>query len=281
VSRALALAGFLAILGAGAGAFMTEWLVAWMLYHPEPGISAGFAPRDAPVPVEEVFLETQDDVRLHSFYVPAPGATRALLYLHGNAGNASHRLPLAVLLARTGTNVWLLDYRGYGRSEGSPSEAGLYEDARAALAHLVDARGFDPRRVVLFGSSLGGAVALHVAQDRELGGVILESTFDRLAAVAAAHFGPLAGWVVGGRYDSLAKIARLRAPLLFLHGDRDEVVPFALGRRLFDAAPGPKGFATLRGAGHNDIPQVAGAHWLEQIRRFLDQVAPPGATSSR
>ena len=265
-----------AILAAGlllaAGVGMRGWIVDRMLFLPTPGVDV--TPERLGIAAEEVFLTTEDRVRIHAFTVSAPGATRAILYLHGNAGNASHRLPIGALLAGLGAHVLLLDYRGYGRSEGRPDEAGVYADARAGLRHLVERRGLPERRVVLFGSSLGGAVAVDLAQDRSLAGVVLESTWSSLADAAANAFGPLARAFTRGRFDSMRKIGRLRSPLLFFHGDRDDIVPVALGRRLFDAAPEPKAFETLRGAGHNDTILVGGRAYLERIQRFLDEVAP-------
>jgi len=253
VSRTLAVFALLAILVAGFS--MRDWLVGQMLYHPSPGVD--FRPEDFGITAEEVFLTTEDGVRIHAFDLPSPGASRALLFLHGNAGNASHRLPNAAMLQRLGIHVLLLDYRGYGRSEGRPEEAGLYADGRAGLAYLTQKRGFPEQRIVLFGRSLGGAVAVDLAQDRELAGLILESTFSSLADAASA-----------------GKIVRARAPLLFFHGDRDEIIAYDLGRRLFEAAPEPKAFETLRGAGHNDTVQIGGAPYFERIRRFIDEVAP-------
>ena len=246
-------------------------LVDRMIFQPTPG--ADLRPADVGVPGEDVFLRTEDGVRVHAFWLPAPGASRALLFLHGNAGNASHRLPNAALLVRLGIHVLLADYRGYGLSEGSPSEEGVYADARAALRHLVDERGIPERRVVVFGRSLGGAVAVDLARERDLGGLILESTFPSAGEVARSFLGPLA-LLAGRRFDSAAKIGRVRCPLLFFHGDRDTVVPFALGRRLFERAPGPKAFETIRGAGHNDTVEIGGTPYLERIGRFLDEVAP-------
>jgi fermentation-respiration switch protein FrsA (DUF1100 family) len=251
---------------------IAQRLVERVIFQPSPGID--YAPAQLGIDAEEIRLTTEDGVRIHAFYLPAPGgASRALLFLHGNAGNASHRLPNAALLAGLGVDVLLLDYRGYGVSEGTPSEAGVYADARAGLAWLVEERGFPTERIVLFGRSIGGAVAVDLAQDRPLAGVVLESTFSSLRALARGFAGPLGGLLVRG-FDSEAKIARARAPLLFFHGDRDEIVDFSLGRALFDLAPSPKAFETLRGAGHNDTVERGGRTYLARIRSFLDEVAP-------
>ena len=250
-------------------------LVDRLIFQPSPGVDV--QPEELGVAAEEVFLETEDDVRIHAFYLSAPGASRAMLFFHGNAGNASHRLPNAVDLLRLGTHVLLLDYRGYGRSGGSPTERGVYADARAGLAHLIEARGIPENRIVVFGRSLGGAVAVDLAQDRRLAGLILESSFSSLSDMARVLMGPLkllAQPLTRDRFDSLAKISRVHAPLLFFHGDRDTIVPFELGRRLFDGAPEPKAFETIAGAGHNDTTLVGGRPYFERIRRFLNEVAP-------
>jgi fermentation-respiration switch protein FrsA (DUF1100 family) len=183
-------------------------------------------------------------------------------------------LPNAAALAQLGSHVLLLDYRGYGLSEGVPSEAGVYADARAGLAHVVERIGIPATRTVIFGRSLGGAVAVDLAQDREIAGLILESTFASAAAVAESAFGGSFAWLARNRFDSERKITRLRAPLLFFHGDRDEIVAHRLGRRLFESAPEPKTFETIRGAGHNDTVEVGGRAYFERIRLFLDEVAP-------
>lgn len=260
------------LIAVGGIALVWSRLVEGMIFHPTPG--AELRPEQLGLAGEDVFLETEDGVRVHAFWLPAEGASRALLFLHGNAGNASHRLPNARELVRLGIHVLLLDYRGYGLSEGRPSEAGVYADARAALAHLRDARGVPDSRSVLFGRSLGGAVAVELARGRELAGVVLESTFSSMRDVARLHFGPL-GALSGSRFESAAKIGEMRSPLLFIHGDRDEIVAHELGRRLFERAPEPKSFETLAGAGHNDTVQVGGRAYFERIRAFLDRVAPP------
>jgi fermentation-respiration switch protein FrsA (DUF1100 family) len=253
------------------GIILWDRLVDGMIFHPSPG--ADLRPEQVGLAGEDVFLETQDGVRIHGFWLPAEGATRAFLFLHGNAGNASHRLPNAAELVRLGAHVLLLDYRGYGLSEGRPSEAGVYDDARAGLAHLMQTQGLEEGRVVVFGRSLGGAVAVDLVQERGIAGLILESTFTSVADMARELLPPAAPFV-GGRFDSESKISGLRAPLLYFHGDRDEIVPYALGRKLFEAAPEPKTFETLHGAGHNDTVLVGGRPYFERIRRFLDRVAP-------
>lgn len=253
--------------------FVLGRLVDGMIFYPEPG--RDLRPEDVGIRGEEVYLSTEDGVRIHTFFLPSPGASRAILFLHGNAGNASHRLPNAAELVRLGSHVLLLDYRGYGLSEGSPSESGVYADARAGLAYLEEEVGIPVERVVVFGRSLGGAVAVDLVQDRPVAALILESTFPSVSAMAARLFGFSLGPLAPVRFDSTRKIHRLRAPLLFFHGDRDEIVPYELGQQLFEAAPEPKTFETIRGAGHNDTVQVGGRKYFERIRQFLDEVAPP------
>jgi len=252
--------------------FVWGRLVERMIFYPEPG--AALRPEQFGIAGEDVRIRTEDGVRIQGFYLPAEGATRTILFLHGNAGNASHRLPNAAELVRLHAHVLVLDYRGYGLSEGSPSESGVYADARAGLTDLIERSGVPETRTVLFGRSLGGAVAIDLAQERNLAGVIVESTFSSAADVAARAFGSPFAWLARGTFDSTEKISRVRAPLLFFHGDRDEIVDFSLGRRLFDAAPHPKTFETIRGAGHNDTVEVGGRGYFERIRRFLDEVAP-------
>ena len=217
-----------------------------------------------PTGVEERFFLAEDGPRLHAWYAPPRGAGPVLLWSHGNAGNIDSRRPLLMALAARGLGVLAYDYRGYGRSEGSPSEAGVYRDAAAAFDGLV-ASGSDPATIVCFGESLGGAVSIEVATRRRCGAVIVVSTFTRLADVARRHYGPL-GALAGARFDSLARIPRVTAPVLVAHGDRDEIVPFELGERLFAATPAPKRFFRIGGADHNDALGHPGV--LDTIAQF-------------
>ncbi len=215
---------------------------------------------------EDVWLRTADGVRVHAWWIAPPGAQLATLFLHGNAGNVSHRIEHIREITAAGSALLLLDYRGYGRSEGRPTEKGLYADADAAYLHLT-ASGWKPEQIVLHGESLGSAVAVDLASRRPCAGLVLETPFTTTRDVAARVLpvlGPLLIW----SYNSKAKIARVRAPLLIMHGDRDEVIPFALGRALFDAAREPKSFWAIPGGGHNDVIAAAGPAYREKLQAF-------------
>jgi pimeloyl-ACP methyl ester carboxylesterase len=234
-------------------------------------------PGDLGLAFEDLRLTTEDGVAIHAFYLPPPGEPRwTVLFAHGNAGNVSHRLDRALLLqARLGAAVLLFDYRGYGRSEGSPDEEGTYRDARAAHRWLVEEKRLPPERLVLFGESLGSAVALDLALSRPCRALVLESPFASIPAMARAVYPFLPLWpLVRTRYDNEAKARRLGVPLLVLHGERDEVVPFAQGRRVFEAAPGEKRFFAIPRAGHNDTYVAGGEAYWDAIRDFLGESRP-------
>jgi len=219
----------------------------------------------------DVWFETDDGVALHGWWVP--GRTDLTwLWLHGNAGNIGHRLEnIAVLHERLGVSVFIFDYRGYGQSGGRPSEAGLYRDAAAALAQVRGLPGANPERVVLFGRSLGAAVAVELATREPVHGLILESPFTSVRAMAHVAFPyvPL-GPFLRTRFDSLAKVPGLRVPLLILHSPTDEVVPYAQGEELFAAAPEPKRFHAIGGgAGHNDSYLRGGEAYWQALGDFL------------
>jgi pimeloyl-ACP methyl ester carboxylesterase len=192
-----------------------------LVFRPGRGRSRDLATLD--FRFEDAWLEAEDGVRLHAFWLPDTSARpteRALLLLHGNAGDATRRLPNADRQRRLGADVLLLDYRGYGRSEGRPTEAGIYADARAALDHLTKQRGIAAERIVVFGSSLGSAVAVDLARGRELAGLVVESGFPDMAAIARSFIGIGFQRWLGRKLASASKITELRCPLLFVHGGR-------------------------------------------------------------
>jgi fermentation-respiration switch protein FrsA (DUF1100 family) len=220
---------------------------------------------------QELSLRAEDGVRLHGWFLPVKDSRGSVLVSHGNAGNISHRLDRALLIqSRLRRDVLLFDYRGYGRSEGSPDEPGTYRDARAAYAWLRE-HGQAAERIVIFGESLGSAVALELALSNPARALVLESPFTSIPDMARAVYPFLPVWpLVRTRYDNLAKVPRLRMPLLVLHGDRDDVVPFAQGRRVFEAAPEPKRFFAIPGAHHNDTYLVGGEAYWRAVANFLE-----------
>jgi fermentation-respiration switch protein FrsA (DUF1100 family) len=242
------------------------------IYFPMRGHDA--TPSGLGLPHEDVWLAAEDGVRIHGWYLPVREARWVTLVSHGNAGNISHRLDRALLMqARLRSSVFLYDYRGYGASEGSPDEAGTYRDARAAYRYLVEEKGVKPDTLVLFGESLGSAVALELALARPAAALVLEAPFTSVADVArTTPLAPLAPFV-RTRYESLGRVPRLAMPLLVMQGDRDEVIPPALGRRLFDAAPEPKSYYAIPGAGHNDTYLVGGDAYWRALSGFLEAVA--------
>ena len=224
-------------------------------------------PRNHGLAHEDVEPRTADGERLHGWWIAATAAFRLghLIHFHGNAGNVSHRLAEASALSAAGFDVLLFDYRGYGRSTGRPHEEGLYHDARAALAAVRERRGVDPSRIFYLGESLGGAVALALALERPPRGLVLQSTFTGIRDMARRHYALVPAFLIPDAYPSLARISRLRAPLLVIHGERDLIVPFSHGQRLFAAAPEPKRWHPVAGAGHNDLLSVAGSGYAAAI----------------
>ena len=213
---------------------------------------------------------TSEEHRLHGWFIPGQGDV-TWLWMHGNGGNISHRLEnIAMLNDRLGINIFIFDYRGYGQSEGKPSEKGIYRDAESALAYLRSLPGVDRNRIVLFGRSLGGAVAVELATREGVAGLILESPFTSIPAMAKrAHpFLPV-GPLLRTRYDSLSKIGRISTPLLVLHGREDEIVPYEQGRELFEAAPDPKTFHTIEGGGHNETYLRGGEGYWQALEEFM------------
>jgi hypothetical protein len=196
-----------------------------------------------------------------------------LLWFHGNAGNLAQRADVMLLLARIPAQVVIVDYRGYGRSEGRPNEKGLYRDARAAWSYLTEESGVEPGRIVLYGVSLGGAVAVDLATTADPAGLILQSSFTSVPDMAAEHYAFVPRWMIRTRMDSLAKIGAVTCPVLVAHSTADEVVPFDHGRRLFEAARGDTRFFEIDGAAHNETWMMGGGEYLAAIREFLVRCA--------
>jgi fermentation-respiration switch protein FrsA (DUF1100 family) len=221
-----------------------------LVYFPIRPLTA--TPADIGLPYESVSLQTSDGVNLSGWFVPVEDARATVLFFHGNAGNISHRLDSIELFHGLRLNVLIIDYRGYGQSEGRPSEQGTYLDAEAAWRYLVDERHIPPEEIILFGRSLGGAVAAWLAQEKSPGMLILESTFTSVPDVAAKHYPFLpVRWLTRVKYNTLARLPEIESPVLVIHSPDDEIIPYSHGQALFAAAQAPKEFLELRG-GHNE-----------------------------
>lgn len=232
-----------------------------LVYYPQRAIEA--TPSSLGMEYQDVSLTTTDGVRLSAWYVPAPRARGTVLFCHGNAGNISHRLDSIYLFHQLRLNVLIFDYRGYGTSEGKPTEEGTYRDAEAAWEYLTSERGVPPGRIVVFGRSLGGPIAARLAGRHPCGVLILESTFPS-APELAAHMLPVfpARWLCRFGYRTDEFVAGADCPVLVVHSEEDDLVPYSQGRAVYEAAGDPREFLTIHG-GHN-------AGFLQSVNDYLD-----------
>jgi pimeloyl-ACP methyl ester carboxylesterase len=270
-----ALAGLLALLIAGYGA------ACWYLWAEQreliflPSREVRSTPTEAHLPYTEVWLPVgaADSTVLNGWWLQAddPSAP-ALLYLHGNDSNIGGNLDHVARLRRMGFSVLSVDYRGYGKSGGAfPSERQMYEDAEIAWEYLIGQRQTQGAPTLIYGHSLGGAIAIELALHHpEAAGVIVEGTFTSMREMAEIHYGmfPI-GWLLHQRFDTLAKVSLLRVPVLFVHGTADTEVPYAMSERLFAAARGPKGLALIPGGGHEDTPAVDANVYTRAVQDFV------------
>jgi len=228
--------------------------------------------------VEECRFETADGVQLHGLLCRTASlpneadGRRVLLWFHGNAGNLSNRLDMLGDLCRLSVEIFIIDYRGYGLSKGKPSEKGLYEDARAAWDYLTLERKIEPARIVIFGKSLGGAVAVDLATRVRPAGLIVQSAFTSVPDMAAVAMPFVPRFFIRTKLDSLHKVRDIRCPKLFIHSPADEIIPYAMGRRLFETAPEPKAFHEVAGSGHNETWLVGGEAYFQRLKEFIDSL---------
>lgn len=225
--------------------------------------------------LEDAWVETADGVRLHAWWIPADGAEFTFIAFHGNASNLANRVDVFRFLRELPASVLAIEYRGYGRSEGTPSEAGIYLDAQAAYNYLVQKRRVAPRQMIAFGQSLGTAVAADLAAKREVGGVVLEAPFPSARAVARRvyWFLPGLGWVAKSKFDTAGKLSSVPAPILIVHCRRDPVIEFAFGQEVYARAHEPKFFWAAEGECHEEASLVAPEKYRARLREFLTFVA--------
>ena len=243
-----------------------------LVYHPSRQLEA--TPDQMEMDYEDVSLQTSDGVKLHGWFVPAATPKGTVLMFHGNGGNISHRLDTIAIFHRLGYNAMIIDYRGYGRSEGSPGEEGTYRDASAAWAYLTGTRKVEADEIVLFGRSLGAAVATWLAVEKHSAGLIIESAFTSVPDFGAEVYRFLPVRLLARiHYDTLGRIDKLRCGLLVIHSPDDEVIPYHHGQKLFEAAKEPKRFLEISGR-HNDGFITSGSVYTNALAEFLAESIP-------
>lgn len=245
-----------------------------MIYHPAKLLVTD--PSAAGLAFEDVIFETEDGLRLHGWFVSAASEDGAptILYCHGNAGNISGRLEMIHFLHELGLNVFIFDYRGYGRSEGAPSETGTYRDASAAWRYLTETRGIEKGKIITMGRSLGGSIAAWLAARKDPAAAIIESSFTSAAQLAADLYPWLpVRWLIKYDYNTIAYLQNIKAPVFMAHSRDDEIVPFRHGKILFEAARKPKMFVELRGSHASGFLETE-MKYRRQLRAFLTKHTP-------
>ncbi len=252
--------------------WLVNTMIATMIFFPTKEFVQ--MPEDFGLQAEDVYLNTEDNVRLHGWFLPAPESKTCLLLLHGNAGNISMRLFKAKDWVTNGVSVFLLDYRGYGKSEGSIKKGSdLMADSRAAVTWL-NQRGFQNRQVILYGESIGSAPAVELASQEAFHSLILESAFTSMEELGKKHYGPVAGMFLGDfKLDNETIIGKARCPVFILHGTQDEIAPFSMAEKLYEKAPGPKEIFAIQDGTHNELSVIAGKDFFEKPLRFIQRAA--------
>lgn len=257
------------------GCFLREVFISildqFFVYHPEPW-EAGDWRSVSGLPLEDVWFQSADGIKLFGWYVEARADAAVLLWCHGNAGTIINRLDNLRELYRLGLSIFIFDYRGYGRSQGKPSEDGLYQDATGAYDYLTRVRLIRSERIVVFGRSLGAAVATDLVSHKPAAGLILESSFPSIAAVAQHHYGGIpVHWLLGAEFRLTDRLPQLSLPTLVIHGERDDIIPIGFGRQVFEAVKSPKWWYAIPGADHNNTYHVGGAPYFRQITEFVQR----------
>jgi fermentation-respiration switch protein FrsA (DUF1100 family) len=261
---------------AGMGALFIVLLVGCengIIYHPVKYPEGLWDTSNMPLPVQDVWFEAKDGVKLHGWYVPSEEAIATLLFFHGNAGNITHRLENIFFLHHLKLNVFIFDYRGFGRSEGDPDEDGIQLDSQAAYDTVLARPGVSLSSLFIFGRSLGGVFAAYTASKNPAAGLILESTFTNAVDLADELIPILPGWFISAELNTQGYVANLKLPKLFIHGTRDNLIPFTMGRELYKAAAEPKEFYAVVGAGHNNTWYIGGKGYFDKIKEFITRTS--------
>ena len=239
------------------------------IYYPTKEII--LTPTNAGLKYEDVVFTTENDLRLNGWFIPSQNPRGSLIFCHGNAGNISHRIEIIEIFNKLNLNVFIFDYRGYGKSQGSPSEQGLYQDAQAAYKYLLSRRDIDKEAIVVYGKSIGANVAIDLASKVNAAALISESGFTSAYEMGRRLFPYLPiKWIITTKFDALAKIKDITTPKLIIHSRDDEIIPFKLGRRLFEAAAEPKEFYQMQGT-HNEAVFLAKQEYSLNLDHFLSK----------
>jgi len=220
--------------------------------------------------IEEFSVTTEDHVKIQGLYLPLANAKNVLIYFHGNAGNIYHRIPGLVQLRKSGVSVVGVSYRGYGNSEGTPSEAGIYQDGDAVFRYVRDILGYPESNIILFGRSIGASVALDIAQHKAIAGLILVTPLTTGKALAVTSGLGAISPMAGNAFDNVSRIKYVKVPLLVIHGTSDRVIPFSMGKELFDSARTRKQLVKIEGAGHNNLQGRYGQAYWPPIAEFIE-----------
>ncbi len=240
------------------------------IYYPYKKVEV--TPAAIQLKYEDVFLTTSDNIKLNGWWIPRLNSRATLLFLHGNAGNISHRLDSIKIFHDLGLSVFIIDYRGYGNSEGKPSEKGTYLDAEAAWQYLVNEKNIASDEIIVFGRSLGGAVASWLATKHTVAGLILESTFTSIEDMGRHYYPYLpVKFLARIKYPTLKRISQVNSPVLVIHSPDDDIVPYQLGKKLFVQANEPKQFLNLTG-GHNEGFLSSGNLYIQGLNNFLNSI---------
>ena len=262
---------FIAILAYAALSAFVYFKQASIIYYPQiPGRELAATPENIGLVFEKVEFYTEDNIKLYGWFIPHQQARGTLLFFHGNAGNISHRLDSIEIFHRLNLNVFIIDYRGYGQSEGKTTERGTYRDAEAAWNYLLTTKNIAAGQIIIFGRSLGAAIAAWLASVHQPAGLIVESGFSSVPAMGKRlyPFLPIR-WLAHFNYNTQEYISKVTCPVLIAHSLDDDIIPFEEGREIFKAATEPKRLFEMRG-GHNDGFIISGSAYTDELRSFID-----------
>lgn len=230
-------------------------------------------PKDKlPVVVQDIFIETEDKIKIQCYFIPHKTSDKILIFFHGNAGNISHRLPDIIQFHSFGINILAVSYRGYGKSQGKPSEAGIYLDGKAAFDYATEKLGFHNRKIIIFGRSIGTTVAINTACNKNISGLILVSPLTSGKEHAKGSGLNSVSSIAGNSFNNISKISNIKCPLLVIHGTKDRVIPFSMGKAIYNKATVKKQFITIEDGGHNNLSNAYNKEYWQPINEFIKQL---------